>query len=515
MDADAHDRPSLRRPRRRRGPRRARARAVRSRGAACRSRSSTAHRSRRPRPTPRPGTLASTRSPRAARASSTRSAHGRRSALEAVEAMRVTGDAGSALGFSAYELGERALAWIVEERALRAALVPRLAAGRGHALPPAPLAGLAFGPSCATATLEDGTTVAARLVVGADGLRSWVRRRRRPRRRAAALRPDRGRRQLCLRAAASRHRPPVVPARRRHPRVAAAARAAASRSSGRRPTRWRTSSPHSPPGPSRSASPTPASTRWDASSSSRRLRAFRCTSCACRRPSRTGWRWSATPRMACTRSPGRASTWASATPRRWRRCWPSAARSRTPARPILLERYARRAREPVAAMQTVTDGLARLFGAQGRWVARLRNPGLAAVDRLPLLKRAARATCAALSCLLPPPTTVHGAPSMNRFLVPLAALALALPARARPAVAPAAPAPARAAKQAARSRPRRRRCARSMLEQSSRAPTSATWRRRPTSGSTRCSSTTSSSTPTRRSTTCSSARCTTPRPSAT
>ena len=37
--------------------------------------------------------------------------------------MRVEGDAGATLDFSAYELGERALAWIVEERALRAALV--------------------------------------------------------------------------------------------------------------------------------------------------------------------------------------------------------------------------------------------------------------------------------------------------------------------------------------------------------------------------------------------------------
>jgi hypothetical protein len=38
--------------------------------------------------------------------------------------MRIEGDAGAVLNFSAYELGERALAWIVEERALRDALVP-------------------------------------------------------------------------------------------------------------------------------------------------------------------------------------------------------------------------------------------------------------------------------------------------------------------------------------------------------------------------------------------------------
>src|SRR5207344_1625314 len=44
--------------------------------------------------------------------------------IEPIEAMYVVGDAGATMEFSAYELGERALAWIVEERALRAALLP-------------------------------------------------------------------------------------------------------------------------------------------------------------------------------------------------------------------------------------------------------------------------------------------------------------------------------------------------------------------------------------------------------
>jgi len=54
--------------------------------------------------------------------------------------------------------------------------------------------------------------------------------------------------------------------------------------------------------------------------------------------------------------------------------------------PILLERYARRRAEPVLAVQTVTDGLARLFGMHAPWIARLRNLGLSAVDRLPIAK---------------------------------------------------------------------------------------------------------------------------------
>src|SRR6185436_3272020 len=41
-----------------------------------------------------------------------------------IESMHVEGDGGATLSFSAYEQGERALAWIVEERALRRALLP-------------------------------------------------------------------------------------------------------------------------------------------------------------------------------------------------------------------------------------------------------------------------------------------------------------------------------------------------------------------------------------------------------
>ena len=59
-----------------------------------------------------------------------------------------------------------------------------------------------------------------------------------------------------------------------------------------------------------------------------------------------------------------------------------------PGAPVLLERYARHRVEPVLAMQTVTDGLARLFGPPTPWLRFVRNAGLAAVDRFPLVKRA-------------------------------------------------------------------------------------------------------------------------------
>ena len=41
-----------------------------------------------------------------------------------------------------------------------------------------------------------------------------------------------------------------------------------------------------------------------------------------------------------------------------------------------------------ARVKAVTDGLVRLFGPPTPWLSSLRNAGLAAVDRLPLLKRA-------------------------------------------------------------------------------------------------------------------------------
>ena len=95
--------------------------------------------------------------------------------IESIESMRVEGDRGAVMTFSAYDLGERALAWIVEERELRAALVRSVADSAVEVLAPARFAGLAFDAGRATLSLEDGRAIEARLVVGADGVRSWVR----------------------------------------------------------------------------------------------------------------------------------------------------------------------------------------------------------------------------------------------------------------------------------------------------------------------------------------------------
>jgi 2-polyprenyl-6-methoxyphenol hydroxylase-like FAD-dependent oxidoreductase len=53
----------------------------------------------------------------------------------------------------------------------------------------------------------------------------------------------------------------------------------------------------------------------------------------------------------------------------------------------VLRRYQRARAEPLLAMRLMTDGLYHLFDTQAAPVAWLRNAGMNAVDRMPLLKR--------------------------------------------------------------------------------------------------------------------------------
>jgi 2-octaprenylphenol hydroxylase len=92
-----------------------------------------------------------------------------------IETMHVEGDDGGALNFSAYEIGERALAWIVEERALREALVPLVHAAGVTTHAPRAIASIRWNPAAGEVRFEDGGSIAARLIVGADGIRSGVR----------------------------------------------------------------------------------------------------------------------------------------------------------------------------------------------------------------------------------------------------------------------------------------------------------------------------------------------------
>src|SRR5690349_3794750 len=89
--------------------------------------------------------------------------------VTAIEAMEIEGDAGARLEFSAYELGERALAWIVEERALRAALLQAAYEAGVVMSSGAPFVGFSQDTATATLTVGDGEALCARVVVGADG----------------------------------------------------------------------------------------------------------------------------------------------------------------------------------------------------------------------------------------------------------------------------------------------------------------------------------------------------------
>ena len=97
--------------------------------------------------------------------------------LQAVSAMHIHGDDGkSTLHFSAYEAGVAALAWIVEGRLLQQALWQALReCSRVVCHRPAKPAGLMFEADWAQLVLDDGRALAAKLIVGADGARSWVR----------------------------------------------------------------------------------------------------------------------------------------------------------------------------------------------------------------------------------------------------------------------------------------------------------------------------------------------------
>jgi len=98
------------------------------------------------------------------------------SRIAPVEAMRVFGDTGAELEFSAYQMGVAELACILENRGLHHALWEVLQKQENLALfQSARCAALKFAGDAATLSLEDGRTLNAKLVVGADGRDSWVR----------------------------------------------------------------------------------------------------------------------------------------------------------------------------------------------------------------------------------------------------------------------------------------------------------------------------------------------------
>ncbi|HSC22794.1 MAG TPA: UbiH/UbiF family hydroxylase [Casimicrobiaceae bacterium] len=307
--------------------------------------------------------------------------------IEAIESMRIVGDAGATLQFSAYEMGERALAWIVEERALRAALLPAIHMPGIDVVSGVEFASLTWSADEAGLTLADGRRFAAHLVVGADGVHSWVRHA------AGILAEPRSYGQHgvvanfeceiahhgCARQWFRDDGSVLAWLPLPGPRISIV---------------W--SAPDALAQDLLALAPDALAARV-AEAGAHALGALRLITPAAafalsslRLPTSIAHRMALVGDAAHGVHPlagqgvnlgfGDARALASVLAERGPIADAGA--------PILLERFARRRAEPVLAMHAVTDGLVRLFGPRTPWLRALRNAGLSAVDRLPFLKRA-------------------------------------------------------------------------------------------------------------------------------
>ena len=306
--------------------------------------------------------------------------------LAPIETMDVRGDRGAQLEFSAYDLGERALAWIVEERALRNALVATALEAGVQPFGATPFVGLQFTPETAALALAGGA-LEGRLLVGADGVRSWVRR-------AAGIATEPfpyGQRGVVAHFACERAHHGVA---RQWFRADGSILAWLPLPGRRISMVW--SAPDDLAAELLAMTPETLAARVAAAGGDV-LGGFTSISGAVGFP--LALLRLATPvahRLALIGDAahgvhplaGQGVNLGLGDAQVLAEILASRGPVADPGTPLLLARYARRRREPVLAMQSVTDGLIRLFGLRQPGFATLRNVGMGAVDRLPLLKRA-------------------------------------------------------------------------------------------------------------------------------
>jgi ubiquinone biosynthesis UbiH/UbiF/VisC/COQ6 family hydroxylase len=303
-----------------------------------------------------------------------------------IETMKVEGDDDAVLNFSAYEIGERALAWMVEERALREALVPLVRAAGVTTHAPRAIASINWTMDAGEVRFEDGGSVTARLIVGADGIRSRVRE-------AAGI--------------------SAVP--KPYGQTAVVANFACERAHHGRAYQWFRddggilawlplpgrrisivwSAPESLANELLALDPAALALRV-AAAGANVLGTFNCITPAAgfplsflKLPMVVAHRVALVGDAAHGVHPlagqgvnlGFGDVDALASVLRDRGPVPDVGA------PLLLERYARRRAGPVRAMQTVTDALAHLFRIKTPWIRSARNLGLSAVERMPPARR--------------------------------------------------------------------------------------------------------------------------------
>ena len=96
--------------------------------------------------------------------------------IATIHAMKIRGDGGAQLDFSAYDSGVSELGWILESSLMACELWENVKRQSNLALlcPATPHA-IQMNEEAAVLTLSDGQTLSSRLLVGADGRDSWVR----------------------------------------------------------------------------------------------------------------------------------------------------------------------------------------------------------------------------------------------------------------------------------------------------------------------------------------------------